>query len=252
MNYKKNLVSIIITYYKKKKYIKKTLKSISNQNYKLYEIILVYDDPNKADLSYIEKLLDNFNLKKIVINKKNLGVAKSRNLAKKYCKGEFIAFLDSDDFWKKNKLFYQINFMKKKSSLISFTSYEVINEIDKVLEKRVVIKDPNYANISRSCFIGLSTVIVHRKIFSLLNFPNLKTQEDLGLWLKLLRKGVKFTHIKKSLSYWRKTRNSLSSNLYNKVIDAFILYYIYEKKNLINSIFSVLVLSYNKFFKKFN
>jgi teichuronic acid biosynthesis glycosyltransferase TuaG len=250
MKFKKNLVSIIITYYKKKKYIQKTLNSITNQNYKFYEIILVYDDPNKDDLSYILKLLENFKLKKLITNNKNLGVAKSRNLAKKYCRGEFIAFLDSDDTWKKNKLSYQVNFMKRKSSLISFSSFDVINDMDEILKKRIVVEDPSYKSISRSCFIGLSTVMVHRKILSLINFPYLKTQEDLGLWLKLLRAGIKFNHIKKSLSCWRQAKKSLSSNLIDKICDAFKLYYIYENKNLINSVFIVIMLSYNKIIKK--
>lgn len=92
--------------------------------------------------------------------------------------------------------------------------------------------------------------MIHRKILSLINFPYLKTQEDLGLWLKLLRTGIKFNHIKKSLSYWRQAKQSLSSNIVDKIFDAFKLYYIYENKNLINSIFSVIVLSYNKIIKK--
>jgi len=250
MNYKKNLVTIIITYYKKKNFIEATIKSILKQDYHFYEIILVYDDANKNDLKYIVSLLDQFALKKIIINKKNLGVAKSRNLAKKFSKGEYLAFIDSDDLWKKNKLTYQIQFMKKKSSLISFTSYEVLGKKNLILKKNLVTKDPDYKNLSKSNFIGLSTVMVHRKILPMIKFPNLKTQEDFGLWLKLLRQGVKFNHIKKSLTYWRQTDNSLSSKTYDKIRDAFCLYYFYEKKNLINSIFSVIVLSYYKIIKK--
>ena len=54
---KKPLVSIIITYFDKKKYIKKTFNSILNQTYKNYELIFVYDDPNKDDLQLIKELL---------------------------------------------------------------------------------------------------------------------------------------------------------------------------------------------------
>ena len=251
MKYKKNLISVIITYYKKKKFIKKTLNSILTQNYHSYEIIFVYDDSNKEDLKYIKKLLEQFGSKKIIINKKNLGVAKSRNLAINFCKGEFITFIDSDDIWKKNKLSYQIKFMKKNSSLISFTSYDLINEIGKFIKKNLVLIDPDYRTLSKSNFIGLSTIMIHRKILPKIKFPKLKTQEDFALWLKLLRQGVKFNHIKKSLSCWRKTKNSLSSRTFDKVIDAFKLYYICENKNLIESTFSVLILSYNKIIKKF-
>ena len=88
------------------------------------------------------------------------------------------------------------------------------------------------------------------KLFSKIVFPNLKTQEDFALWLNLIRTGIKLNHIKKTLSFWRKTNDSLSSNILYKLRDAFKLFYNYENKNLINSIFSVLILSYNKIVKE--
>ena len=93
--------------------------------------------------------------------------------------------------------------------------------------------------------------MVSKKIFTKIYFPNLTTQEDFALWLKLIRQGVKLKHFKQTLSFWRKTKNSLSSNIIRKFKDAFKLYYLYEKKNFIFSIYSVLVLSYNKLIKSF-
>ena len=119
------------------------------------------------------------------------------------------------------------------------------------LKTRKAILDANYNNLYRSNFIGLSTVMVHRNIFSKNIFPNLTTQEDFALWLKLLRQGTKIKCLNKTLSFWRKTQNSLSSNSFQKLVDAFKLYYIYEK-NFIISIFSVIVLSCNKILKSFN
>ena len=94
------LVSIIISFYKKKKYIKKTLNSILNQSYKNYEIIFIYDDEDKSDLIYVKSLLKNLK-KKLIINYKNLGVANCRNKGIKYSKGSYLAFIDSNDIWKK-------------------------------------------------------------------------------------------------------------------------------------------------------
>lgn len=248
---KKNpLVSIIITYFRKKKYVSKTLFSILNQTYKNYEIIFVYDDNNKEDLKIIKKLLIGFKKKKIIINNKNLGVAKSRNIAVKHCRGSYIAFIDSDDIWKKEKLNKQISFMINNSYHFSFTSYAVINDDDKVSGYMKVAYDAEYNKLISSNFVGLSTVIVEKKLFSKIKFPNLKTQEDFALWLNLLRKGYKLRHLKATLSYWRNSKNSLSSNTFQKLNDAFKLFYFYEKKNLISSIYSVLILSYNKLIKK--
>ena len=252
MKTKKPLISIVITYYNKKKFIEKTLKSIRNQTYKNYELIFVFDNNFKEDLKFIKTLLKKFKRKKLIINKKNIGVASSRNKAIKFCKGSYIAFIDSDDIWLKNKLTYQINYMIKYSSSFSFTSYAVINEKSKILYYRKVIVDAKYENLIKSNFIGLSTVIINKKKISKIIFPKMKTQEDFGLWLQFLRKGYELNHIKIALSYWRKTKKSLSSNIFQKIMDAFKLFYIYENKNLIFSIYSVLVLSINKLIKKHN
>ena len=246
---KKPYISIIITYLNKRKFIKKTLNSILFQTYKNYELIFVYDDSNHEDLKYIKQHLKQFKNKKIIINKKNLGVARSRNKAIAKCKGNYIAFIDSDDLWKKTKLMKQLKFMQKKSLNFSFTSYNVINEQNKFIKKRIVTIDPTYEKLQKRNIIGLSTVMINRNIIKDINFPILKTQEDFALWLNLIKKGHKLSHINNTLSSWRKTNDSLSSNNLQKIIDAFKLYYLYQKKNLILSVYSVLVLGYNKLFK---
>ena len=243
------LVSIVITYFNKKKFILKTLNSILQQSYKNYEILFVYDDKNRSDLKYIKKLINKFKKKKILINKKNMGVSFSRNRALKNCRGKYVAFIDSDDLWKKNKLSKQINFMEKNSAIFSFTSYNVINHNNKISQKRIVNYDPTYDILIKKNIIGLSTVVFNRKIIHHVSFPNLKTQEDFAVWLKLLRRGYKLSHIPINLSFWRLTEDSLSSNNLQKISDAFKLYYYYEKKNLIFSVYSVIVLGYNKLFK---
>ena len=244
------LISIVITYYKKKKFISKTLNSIKKQFYQNFEIILVYDDPNLSEIDFIKKKLKLFKKKRLIINQKNLGVARSRNKAIKFCKGNYLAFLDADDLWKKDKLSYQLEFMRKNSTLFSFTSYDVIDEKGKVLKKRKVEYDGNSSNLSKSNFIGLSTVMIHRKLYKKIMFPKLKTQEDLALWLRISKRGYILKHIKKSLSSWRKVDGSLSSNIFRKMIDAFLLYYIYQNKNFVYSIYSVLILSFNKLKKE--
>ena len=245
----KPLISVVITYFKKKNFIKKTLDSIFNQNYKNFELVFVFDDKDKKDLKFIKSLLKKFKRKKLIVNNKNLGVASSRNLAIKYCKGDFLAFIDADDIWLKNKLKIQLNLMLKGRHVFSYSSYNVIGSNGKFLATRHVSKDINYLKLIKSCEIGLSTVMIQKKLFKQLRFPNLKTQEDFALWLKLLRKGYKFFPIKKVLSYWRVTENSLSSNKFQKLSDSFKLFYRIENKNLINSIFGVIVLAYNKILK---
>tara|TARA_B100000900_G_scaffold230759_1_gene195951 strand:- start:238 stop:624 length:387 start_codon:yes stop_codon:yes gene_type:complete len=119
--FKKNFVSIVIPYHKKKSFFKETLQSINKQSYKNFEVIIIYDDIDKSELMYVKKILKNYKFKKkLLINKKTIGAGLSRNKGIKNSKGDFIAFCDADDLWNKNKLKVQIEYMKKKK-IILFT-----------------------------------------------------------------------------------------------------------------------------------
>ena len=67
---KKNLVSVILSYYKKKEHIEKTIKSLLKQTYKNYELICIYDDNNLDDLKFLKKTISKINKVKLIINKK--------------------------------------------------------------------------------------------------------------------------------------------------------------------------------------
>ena len=131
-----------------------------------------------------------FKKKKLIINYKNLGVANCRNKGIKYSKGSYLAFIDSDDIWKKNKLKYQIKFMEENFFDLTFTFYNIL-EKKKIIKAKKIFFKVDYNSLKKSNYIGLSTVIIKRKILSKIIFPNLKTQEDYALWLKLLRKGIR-------------------------------------------------------------
>ncbi len=230
------MISIILTYYKKKNFIKRCLDSIVDQTYRNFEVIMVYDDDEKEDLKYIKKISKKISRFKIIINKKNIGVAKSRNIALKNSKGKYIAFLDCDDYWRKDKLKQQINFMERKKLLFTHTSYYVVNEYENRIGKLEAKKSLNYNDLLKSCDIGLSTVVLDRKLLKIANFPNIKTKEDYALWLSFARNNIHIAGINKYYSSWRKNKNSLSSNLILKFVNGFKVYYKYEKKNFILSL----------------
>ena len=130
-------VSVIIPYYKTVNYIESTVKSVLNQTYKNFEIIIIYDDNNQKDFKFIQslKLLDK--RIKIISNKKNIGAGLSRNIGIRNCKGDYICFIDSDDLWEKNKLSKQLNFMMKNNYSISHTSYKILDYNKKFISRRI-------------------------------------------------------------------------------------------------------------------
>ena len=98
------LVSVICPYFKKKRFIDKSINSVLNQSYINIEVIIVYDDNNLADYNFLlEKYKKNKNIR-ILKNKKNFGAGVSRNKGIEISNGEYLAFLDADDIWdKKNR-----------------------------------------------------------------------------------------------------------------------------------------------------
>ena len=242
------LVSIIIPYFKKKFFFYKSFLSAYNQTYKKKEIIIIYDDTDKTDLSYIRNIIKKYKDTKLIINKKNIGAGLSRNKGIIVSKGKYIAFLDSDDLWDKKKLFNQIQFMKKNNAVFSHTSYRILNEVNVVVGRQIAMNNISYYNLLNSCDIGLSTVVVKKDILLKNFFPNLKTKEDYALWLKI-SKNNKIYGMKKTLSSWRKLENSLSSSWYQKLIDGFNVYYKQEGLNLFISLYRLSILSFFYIFK---
>ncbi|SVE18948.1 uncharacterized protein METZ01_LOCUS471802, partial [marine metagenome] len=219
-----SLISIIIPYFKKKEFFEKTIHSVLKQTYSNFEIFIVYDDGSKDDLDFVKQISGLDSRINLIINNQNLGAGLSRNKGIEHSKGEYIAFIDADDLWHKDKLLMQIKFMQSNNLDITHTSYDIINEKgDKISSRKA--QTLTFDKLLKSCDIGLSTVILKK---NLLNddilFPELKTKEDYVLWLKITREGQKIVALDKTLSKWRKCKISLSSSTIRKLIDGYNVY----------------------------
>ena len=115
------LVSVIVPYYKKIDYIKKSINSILSQTFKDFEIILIYDDPELNDFSFIDKEYGKNSKIKIIKNSVNFGAGVSRNIGIEKSSGKIIAFLDADDIWHPQKLELQVYFLYKHKADFCFT-----------------------------------------------------------------------------------------------------------------------------------
>jgi teichuronic acid biosynthesis glycosyltransferase TuaG len=245
------LVSIIIPYFKSEKYIQQAVNSVLKQKYKNWELIIVDDEISNSSKDILNKIKNRIKNKiRIISNSKNFGAGISRNRAIKISRGKYIAFLDSDDFWNKNKLYKQIYFMKEKKVKISFTSYKVINESEYSIYSVKADFSLNFNQLLKECPICCSSVVVESSILKKNIFRNLRTKEDYELWLRLSRKFT-FYGVNKILTIYRSRKNTLSSNQFNKIYNAFYIYNSLNNFNFIKSIFYVVRLYLNAFIKKF-
>lgn len=208
----KPLVSVVIPMYNAQQFIKETLLSVINQTYTNIEIIVV-DDMSKDKSATIVKDLSNKDDRiKYIYLKENKGVANARNIGIEAAQGRYIAFIDSDDLWKENKLERQIEFMLENKYEFTYTEYEFISENGESLNKIIPVeKQVNYKKLLSGNCIGCSTVIIDRNYIKKIYMENVK-HEDYVTWLSILKSGYNAYGLNENLGYYRKLKNSLSGN----------------------------------------
>lgn len=181
------LVSIIMPSYNTAIYIEETIQSVLNQTYPNWELIIVDDCSNDNTDEVLEKIKDpRIHYLK---NEKNSGAAVSRNKALCEAKGQWIAFLDSDDLWMPNKLEKQIRFMEENGYAFSYTNYE---EIDVNGNKTgVTVTGPKKITkigMFNYCWPGCLTVMYNAEKVGLIQIADIKKNNDYAMWLKVCKK----------------------------------------------------------------
>lgn len=235
-----NLVSIITPTYNCGSFIAETIKSVLNQTYPNWEMIIV-DDCSKDNTSEIVASFVNAD-KRIQYHclPTNSGAAIARTTAMNLAVGEYMAFLDSDDIWMPEKLEKQISFMTSHDYAFSCTAYEQVDEAGLSLKR--IIKSPNKINYNRlllDCPVGNSTVMYNVRTMGKFEVPNIRKRNDDALWLKMLKKEQFIWSMPDVLMRYRIRNNSISSNKFELIKYHWILYREIESLSLIRSIFHI-------------
>lgn len=181
------LVSVIMPSYNTAKFISETINSVLSQTYQNFELIIVDD----CSTDNTDEIVSGFSDERIIYikNEKNSGAAVSRNRALREAKGKWIAFLDSDDLWEKDKLQKQIAFMEKNDYKFSYTEYEEIDEESKPLDVNVSgPKKITKAGMYNYCWPGCLSVMYDKEIIGLIQIADLKKNNDYAMWLKVIKK----------------------------------------------------------------
>lgn len=239
------LVSIITPSHNSGSFIKETIDSILSQTYTSWELIIVDDLSSDNSNDIVEEIIDkNFDKKIFLIkNKKNFGPALTRNEAIRVAKGKYIAFLDSDDLWKSDKLEKQISFMENNNYPFTCTYFNQISEEGEYIS--VVNNIPNkisYNSLLKSNKVGCLTSIYDTGFFGKVYMDNISKRQDYGLWLKLLKKTDYVHCLPEILADYRIRKNSVSSNKIKLIKYHWFIYFDYEKLGFFKSLY--LTISY--------
>lgn len=212
------LVSVIIPVYNVQKYINRTLESVFAQTYENIEIIMVDDQSNDKSAEIIKEYQKDHPEIVYYLQPKNMGAGYARNKALEIAKGQYVAFLDSDDMWKFDKIEKQIRLLNEKKGAFCFTAIEMIDENDKMIKgKRKVKEEIDYKFLLSNTMIPTSGVVVDRCIKGDFRMHIRRGGQDYATWLMLLKDGTKAYGINEVLVSYRIAGKSLSSNKLNSI-----------------------------------
>lgn len=232
----KDLVSVIMPSYNTAAYIGASIRSVLAQTYENWELLIVDD----CSTDQTDAMVASFSDPRIryLKNERNSGAAVSRNRALREARGEWIAFLDSDDLWAPEKLEKQLAFMRERSCRFSCTACEVVNEQTEPVGR--IYKSPRRVGklgMYLYCWPSCLTVMYHAPTVGLVQIEDLKKNNDYAMWLKVVRKCDCFC-LDEVLAQYRVRSGSISHDRLKKLIRShYDLYRKGEEMNMAVSLF---------------
>lgn len=199
--------------YNSEKYIAESIFSVIAQQYLNWELIVIDDSSSDNTVNIVRKIVDKDSRIKLFINKNNLGVAKSRNRGIDASAGEWLAFLDSDDIWQKEKLSKQFEVVVKETAEFVFTGVRYINEEGKHFKGNYEVpREVSYKELKRHNVIACSSVLLRKEYFADLRMRTGNLHEDFATWLEILKNGRTAHGINEPLLVYRLYKSSRSGN----------------------------------------
>ncbi len=240
-------VDVILPNFNKEKYLEEAIQSVINQSYKYWKLYIIDDCSDDNSINILNKYN---NYENIIIKKlsKNKGPSFCRNFGLRISSAEYVAFIDSDDYWTENKLDDQISFMYKNDYNFTFTDYTPFLQLKdkkKFLKPTDILEKFNLKKFTLNSSINTTTMIVSRSIIKNLKFKKIKKLEDYLFKCEILKKGFIAKKYKSNSAFYRILKTSRSSD---RIKNLFYLWQInskYLNYNFFNNLFSIFMISIN-------
>jgi teichuronic acid biosynthesis glycosyltransferase TuaG len=219
------LVSIITPSYNAERFIEETIKSVIAQSYANWELIICDDASTDRTRKIIAKWSDVDKRIRPIFFDKNQGVSSARNEAILSSKGEFLAFLDSDDIWLPEKLLRQVNTLLSRNAEFVICNYSFIDEGGNFLGKPIIVPSfITYNDLIKVNSIPCLTVVMSRRLVDGIKFKQIP-HEDYAFWLQILReKRTRVVGLNENLASYRIVSKSRSSSKINAAKNIWLVY----------------------------
>lgn len=237
------LVSVIMPSYNGEEFIEQAISSVIAQTVEDWELIVIDDCSEDRTPQIVEGFAISDERVRLVRNEKNMGAAGSRNRGLELCNGDYVALLDSDDYWQPQWLSKMLERARQTEADIIYCSYAIVDEQGKKLCNDFIV--PGQTDFGQSMIrsvITCSTVLLTRKIAKANRFPVDMYHEDIALWFRLLREGVQARGVPEVLAAYRQRGDSRSANKLKSACRRWTVYRKYLKLPFVKCV--VLMLQY--------
>ena len=236
MTRQKPLISVITPSYNAEEFIEKTIQSVLNQTFSDWEMIIADDCSTDGTRDILKRYEEDDERIHAIFLKENQGAAAARNAALSKAEGRYVAFLDSDDVWKAEKLDKQLAFMRKHQHAFTFTAYELISQDGEPLHKTIHAPvSLAYDDVLKNTIIGCLTVMIDREQTGDIRMPNIRTRQDLATWLSVLKRGFKAFGLNEPLAEYRIVETSISRNKWKAARKTWYVYREIERLHLMKA-----------------
>ena len=249
------LVSIITPTWACGRFIAETIRSIQDQTYPNWELLIQDDCSTDNTQEVVERLkAESPELRekiKYTCNPRNSGAAITRNNALRRAKGRWIAFLDSDDLWEPTKLEKQLRFMVENNYAFTYHEYTEMSEDGKDLGVYVSgIKKVSEFQMYACCWPGCLTVMYDAEKIGLIQIKDVKKNNDTAMWLKVVKKAPCYLLNENLARYRRRAVSITPKPLWKRIWAHYPLFRIAEEMNPMRATFWVVMNVFGNAYKK--
>lgn len=216
------LVSVIMPCYNAQDFVGEAIQSVLEQTWQNLELLVIDDGSKDSSRDVVSQWAKRDSRVQAVINEQNMGVSKTRNRGIGLSRGHWIAFLDSDDVWEKDKLEKQLALAERQAAQFVFSAASVIDQYSKLLGSMSSLPERvAYQQLQRWNMITCSSVLLTREVLGELRFEHDDSREDYLLWLRLLKRIDTAHCVTEPLVRWRVITGSRSSNKVKMLRDTY-------------------------------
>ena len=237
-----SLVSVVMPTFNCADFIEESIRSIQDQTYAEWELVVVDDCSTDQTEDLVVRLAAQDARIRYHRLEVNSGAAVARTRAMELANGRYIAFLDSDDLWRPDKLAKQLDFLHQTGGRIVCTAYDHIDEAGSPMGRVLTPKRrADYHDVLLTCPIGNSTVLFDAAALGIFVVPNIRKRNDDALWLQMLKKEKYILGMPEVLMSYRVRANSISANKWSLVRYHWTLYRDIEHLSVPRSAFHIAV-----------